>query len=163
MKTPIEFDYDLWTTKEGKCMARVKSTGEVCEVDRETMRYLRSEEMALKRSKTGAPVIGCENKNDTKSILSLDFVSVQDAEEMSPSWLEDPYNLENTMVSKIMLHEFYLTLTQRQREIFRCCFLEEMSMSECASIKGINVTTVFESKRSIQNKAKIFFRDTPKK
>ena len=24
-KTPIEFDYDLWTTEEGKCMVRVKA------------------------------------------------------------------------------------------------------------------------------------------
>ena len=33
-KTPIEFDYDLWTTEDGKCMVRVKRTGEVSEVDR---------------------------------------------------------------------------------------------------------------------------------
>ena len=31
-KTPVEFDYDLWTTEDGKCMVRVKITGEV-EVD----------------------------------------------------------------------------------------------------------------------------------
>ena len=28
-KTPIAFDYDLWTTEDGKCMVRVKRTGEV--------------------------------------------------------------------------------------------------------------------------------------
>ena len=33
-KTPIAFDYDLWTTEDGKCMVRVKRTGEVSEVDR---------------------------------------------------------------------------------------------------------------------------------
>ena len=33
-KTPIEFDCDLWTTEDGKCMVRVKITGEVTEVDR---------------------------------------------------------------------------------------------------------------------------------
>ena len=37
-KTPIEFDYDLWTTEDGKCMVRVKITGEVTEVDREVMK-----------------------------------------------------------------------------------------------------------------------------
>ena len=52
MKTPIEFDYDLWTTEEGKCMVRIKLTGEVCEVSRETMRVLRNEEKKLRRSKT---------------------------------------------------------------------------------------------------------------
>ena len=48
-KTPIEFDYDLWTTEDGKCMVRVKSTGEVTEVDRKVMRILRAEEKRLRR------------------------------------------------------------------------------------------------------------------
>ena len=33
-KTPVEFDYDLWTTEDGKCMVRIKATGEVTEVER---------------------------------------------------------------------------------------------------------------------------------
>ena len=43
-KTPVEFDYDLWTTEDGKCMVRVKLTGEVTEVDRKVMKILRAEE-----------------------------------------------------------------------------------------------------------------------
>ena len=46
-KTPIEFDYDLWTTEDGKCMVRVKSTGEVTEVDRKVMKMLRAEEKRI--------------------------------------------------------------------------------------------------------------------
>ncbi len=42
-KTPAEFDYDLWTTADGKCMVRIKRTGEVCEVEREVFRLLRAE------------------------------------------------------------------------------------------------------------------------
>ena len=49
-KTPIEFDYDLWTTEDGKCMVRVKITGEVTEVDRKVMRILRAEEKRIRRS-----------------------------------------------------------------------------------------------------------------
>ena len=49
-KTPIEFDYDLWTTEDGKCMVRVKSTGEVTEVDREVMKALRAEEKRIRRA-----------------------------------------------------------------------------------------------------------------
>ena len=49
-KTPIEFDYDLWTMEDGKCMVRVKATGEVTEVDREIMKALRAEEKKLRRS-----------------------------------------------------------------------------------------------------------------
>lgn len=43
-KTPVEFDYDLWTTEDGKCMVRIKATGEVTEVERTVMQVLRSEE-----------------------------------------------------------------------------------------------------------------------
>ena len=58
-KTPIEFDYDLWTTEDGKCMVRVKRTSEQCEVSKETFRILRAEEKKLRRSfqKTS-----CENE-----------------------------------------------------------------------------------------------------
>ena len=49
-KTPAEFDYDLWTTEDGKCMVRVKATGETVEVDRGVMKALRAEEKRLRRS-----------------------------------------------------------------------------------------------------------------
>ena len=70
-KTPVEFDYDLWTTEDGKCMVRIKSTGEVTEVDREVMKALRAEEKWMRRKMTGAPVPGAEEA--TATVLSLDF------------------------------------------------------------------------------------------
>ena len=69
MKTPAEFDYDLWTAKDGKRMVRVKCTGEVCEVDEATFRFLRSEEKALRRSMKGIPIPGCKN-GETFTVLS---------------------------------------------------------------------------------------------
>ena len=162
MKTPIEFDYDLWTTEEGKCMVRVKLTGEVCEVSRETMRVLRNEEKKLRRSKTGVPIAGCENEDETATLLSLDFVSVQDAEEMSPAWLEDPNDLEETVLTSVMEQEFRLLLSERQLEVYHYCLLGGMSMTDYSKARGIDVSTVFEAKRDVQKKAKIFFKETPK-
>ena len=89
-KTPVEFDYDLWTTEDGKCMVRIKSTGEVTEVDREVMKALRAEEKWMRRKMTGAPVPGAEEA--TATVLSLDFVSFEGGENMSPAWLEDPHD-----------------------------------------------------------------------
>lgn len=75
-KTPIEFDYDLWTTEDGKCMVRVKSTGEVTEVDRKVMRILRAEEKRIRRSygsdNTSEDEDGAEKISDT--VLSLDAI-----------------------------------------------------------------------------------------
>ncbi len=76
-KTPKEFDYDLWTTEDGKWMVRIKSTGEVTEVDREVMKALRAEEKWMRRKMTGAPVPGAEEA--TTTILSLDYVSYEGA------------------------------------------------------------------------------------
>ena len=46
------------------------------------MRVLRNEEKKLRRSKIGVPIAGCEDEDETATLLSLDYVSVQDAEEM---------------------------------------------------------------------------------
>ena len=72
-KTPIEFDYDLWTTEDGKCMVRVKRTGEVSEVDREVMKVLRAEEKKLRRSYGADSTSEDENgEKSSDSVLSLD-------------------------------------------------------------------------------------------
>ena len=68
-KTPIEFDYDLWTTEDGKCMVRVKSTGEVTEVDRKVMKMLRAEEKRIRRS---MPASKDDGDDETTTLLSLD-------------------------------------------------------------------------------------------
>ena len=85
-KTPIEFDYDLWTTEDGKCMVRVKITGEVTEVDRKVMRILRAEEKRLRRSKQGVPISGTEGKTaeERASVLSLSYVSYEGCEDLEP-------------------------------------------------------------------------------
>ena len=69
-KTPVEFDYDLWTTEEGKCMVRIKATGEITEVERSVMQVLRSEEKRLRR--TISPEQGPSREGKTApTVLSL--------------------------------------------------------------------------------------------
>ena len=88
-KTPIAFDYDLWTTEDGKCMVRVKRTGEVSEVDRKVMRILRAEEKRIRRSygsdNTSEDEDGAEKISDT--VLSLDAMPEDDVR--SAAWLAD--------------------------------------------------------------------------
>ena len=73
-KTPIAFDYDLWTTENGKYMVRVKRTGEVSEVDRDVMRVLRAEEKRIRRSygsdKTAEDEDGAEKFPDRAKLLA---------------------------------------------------------------------------------------------
>ena len=125
-KTPIAFDYDLWTTEDGKCMVRVKQTGEVCEVSRETMKILRNEEKKLRRSMSGVPVIGCEEEETT--LLSLDYVSYEGGEDMSPAWLADPLDFENDALFHIRLKEFKAVLTPLELSVFECCIVRDLTM-----------------------------------
>ena len=112
-KTPVEFDYDLWTTEDGKCMVRIKSTGEVTEVDREVMKALRAEEKWMRRKMTGAPVPGAEEA--TATVLSLDFVSFEGGEDMSPAWLEDPHDYMDEVIMKQLEQDFLKTLTAKEK------------------------------------------------
>ena len=161
-KTPIEFDYDLWTTEDGKCMVRVKITGEITEVDREVMKVLRNEEKKLRRSMIGAPVEGCEDTGETLSVLSLSYVSVQESEDMSPAWLADTYDMEQEVVWSMLEQDFKRSLTLRQQEVFDCCLIRGMSLSSYAREKGLDVSTVHKTKLAIRKKAKIILKGIPK-
>ena len=155
MKTPIEFDYDLWTTEDGKCMVRVKQTGEVCEVSRETMKILRNEEKKLRRSMPGVPVIGCEEEKTT--LLSLDYVSYEGGEDMSPAWLADPLDFENDALFHIRLKEFKAVLTPLELSVFECCIVRDLTMRGYEEEFHVDKSKVSRAKKSIQEKYKKFF------
>lgn len=114
MKTPKEFDYDLWT-EEGRNMVRVKRTGEVCQVDDITMRLLRAEEKRLRRSMQGAPVPGSDA---TEPVLSLDYMSADEDGDSTSAWLEDPHDFTIAIATEALSKEFASTLTSREQEVY---------------------------------------------
>ena len=157
-KTPIEFDYDLWTTEDGQCMVRVKRTGEQYEVSRETFRILRTEEKKLRRSMTGVPVSESNDTDETATLLSLDYVSVAGAEEMSPAWLEDSFDMENSVITRMLEEELRHSLTERQLGIYLSCVVGGISYKDYADANGMTYQNVQQSIVLIRKKAqKIFF------
>ena len=156
-KTPLEFDYDLWTTEDGTCMVRIKETGETCEVSRDIMRLLRSEEKKLRRTQAGVPVSGCPEEIRA-SLLSLDYVSMVDAEGMSPAWLEAPSNLEEDVVTLILDEEFRKTLTPTQLDIYVACILNGISYKEYADQNGGAYHSIQKAIYLIRKKAQKFFK-----
>ncbi len=153
MKTPKEFDYDLWT-EEGRNMVRVKRTGEVCEVDADTMRMLRAEEKRLRRSMRGVPAAG---SGERETVLSLDYASADESGEMTPAWLEDPANVEDMTLDKLLLSELLESLTEKQRELFVSCVQNGMSLRAFARSKGLVIKTAEERMKQIQKKYKKIF------
>ena len=174
MKTPIEFDYDLWTTEDGKCMVRVKATGEETEVDRELMRFLRAEEKRLRRSlqsesglkpkeKADADEQDDNRKGSSDKMLSLDFISYdgEDAENITTiPWTEDPQKMEDAVIFSVMEEEFRKTLTAKQLDLYIHCLKNEEQLRAYARLRGIDVRAAFETKKAVMKKMQKFFAVT---
>ena len=160
-KTPIAFDYDLWTTEDGKCMVRVKRTGEVSEVDRKVMRILRAEEKRIRRSygsdNTSEDEDGAEKLSDT--VLSIDAMPEDDVK--TAAWLADSYDLAKEVTMQLMVKTFYAGLTEKQRGVFEHCMIAGESLSSYAREIGVDYTTVQETRNALRKKFKKFFSGTP--
>ena len=156
-KTPIEFDYDLWISEDGKCMVRVKATGETTEVDREVMKMLRNEEKKLRRSYNTGGASDSEDSEETQpsTVLSLD--AVPEDEINAPSWLADPHDFTNEVVTQMQEAEFMKQLTAREREVFHFCIQCGGSQQEYAASSGLSISRVCKLVAAIRKKAKIFF------
>ena len=152
-KTPVEFDYDLWTTEDGKCMVRVKLTGEVTEVAREVMKILRAEEKKLRRSFTGETSEDGEEGNET--VLSLDALPDDDVN--AAAWLADYRDFVREVMVSEMDKEFREMLTDAQREIYEVVLLGGMKPYDYSKKKGISASSVTQHIHAIQKKAKKFF------
>ncbi len=154
-KTPTEFDYDLWTTEDGKCMVRIKRTGEVCEVDRDAFRLLRAEEKRLRRSKTG--IVVPEHPSERSALLSTDYISLDSSDDMQTSWLIDPMNMEDSLTTLMLEDEFVKTLSMRQRDVYIQCIMGDVQPAEYARDHNISKPRVSALLKEIREKAKKFF------
>ncbi len=156
-KTPIEFDYDLWTTEDGKCMVRVKLTGEVTEVDREVMKILRAEEKKLRRSygpgNTTEDENGVEKTSDT--VLSLDALPEDDVK--SSAWLADPHDFTTDITTTMLEQELIASLTDAQLDLYKKCIVGDKALREYAREEGINFKCAWKRRDLIQKKAKKIF------
>jgi len=156
-KTPIEFDYDLWTTEDGKCMVRVKRTGEVSEVDREVMKVLRAEEKKLRRSygtDSTSEDDDCEEKS-SDTVLSLDALPDDDVK--SAAWLADPHDFTTDITTTMLEQELIASLTDAQLDLYKKCIVGGKALREYAREEGINFKCAWKRRDLIQKKAKKIF------
>ena len=156
-KTPIAFDYDLWTTEDGKCMVRVKRTGEVSEVDRKVMRILRAEEKRIRRSygsdSTSEDEDSAEKSSD--SVLSLDATPEDDVK--SAAWLADSRDCMEELITALKEKELLSILTEKQRELYLAMTREGLTLREFARRKASGSKLHFNSKERCRKNFKKFF------
>ena len=156
-KTPVEFDYDLWTTEDGKCMARVKKTGEVSEVNRDVMRVLRAEEKRIRRSygfgNTSEDEDGAEKISDT--VLSLDAMPEDDVK--SAAWLADSSDFIKEAELKMLERELMQTLTPLQLDVYKACIINGQTPTAYAKEHNMKRQSVNDVITLIRKKAKKYF------
>lgn len=155
-KTPVEFDYDLWTTEDGKCMVRVKATGETTEVDREVMKMLRNEEKKLRRSydPSGSSASGDEEETQPSTILSLDAVPEDDVK--SSGWLADKEDFTDGVLTKLVIQDFRATLNSTHLAIFDQCLLGDKTIRAFAEEYGLRKSTVWDIANALRKNFKKF-------
>lgn len=160
-KTPKTFEYDLWISKDGKYMARVKATGQVSEVNHEVMKFLRALEKKARRR-----LILDSQENDRSSaeegitVLSLDAVSYENDGKMQPNWFVDTAESPEEIVSFSELEaQFVKSLTPDQRDVYIKCLRGGMSLRKYARQMGISYNAVYEKKKDILQKYMEIFGD----
>ena len=143
MKTPKEFDYDLWTTESGECFVRVKATGETTAVSVEVMRTLRAEEKAMRRAR----------EKDGASLLSTD-----EAEDDSSTgeWRADSVDYAEIAETRVLNEQIQRLLTEKQLDIYLSCMKGGMGIREYARLHGVKHQSVFETTETIRKKVKKF-------
>lgn len=152
-----EFDYDLWKDADGKCYARVRSTGEVCEISDDTMKVLRREEyreLDLKKSLDSGNI---NEKTKASIMYPLSFETTDDENGDDSSWLQSNENLEEEQAAKDLEERFMKLLTGYQKEVFLFVLKNGESQIDFAKRKGVTSQSVRNVIRKIQEKAKKFF------
>ncbi len=155
MKTPGDFDYDIWKDENGLYFVRVKRTGEITQVSEEVVRELWLELYRMSRyclNTTFIDADGCKRSR----IVSLDEARDSDTDDSDSCFVgsENPYDaVENEMMESTFLK----VLTPKQRRIYELRFKMRLSISECANRLGVSSRNVDKLIRLIRNKAKRFF------
>ena len=150
MKTLKEFEYDLWTSKDaaGKhYWARVKATGESCELSLEVMKELRNIEKRMRREYL-------KTNSQGGSDLSYDTVPVDDETSI---WLIDPTSSEDSILFNLYFEDFRSLLTPVQLTVLNDCLLADISIHDYAKAKGLAFNTVYETVKAIRKKYKKYF------
>lgn len=149
-KTPAAFDYDLWTTKDGKYMVRIKATGEIVEVERTVMQLLRAEEKRLRRGFC-VPQDSDLGIRSKPTILSLDVLPENVA---TSRWMIDPKDYVEEISTQVLEEVLRKSLTPTQYSIYQACILNGISYKAYADRMGVSYQSVQNTIRLIRKKAK---------
>ena len=159
MKTPKDFDYDIWKDDDGHYFIRVKRTGEVTRVSEEVVRELWMELYRMDKYRKDTTITD-EDGSQHSRLFSLDDSWAANLE-LRPTknepWLLSRENSFEDIELEMLERDFLKTLTEKQRRVYHLRFKMGLTVPECAKRLEINVRNTFKLIGQIRKKAKIFF------
>ncbi len=162
MKTPKDFDYDIWKDDDGHYYIRVKRTGEVTRVSEDVVRELWMELYRMDKYRKDTTITESDGSQHTR-LFSLDDSWAANPE-LRPTknepWLLSKENSFEDVEVEMLERDFLKTLTEKQQRVYQVVVKEGHSISHCARLCGISPAAVFYSIELIKKKAKNIFLDT---
>ena len=159
MRTPKEFDYDLWIDRNDRqCYVRVKDTGKVSAVNADTFRFLRREEKRLRREITpDNPGEAPSARHEILHPLSLDFAIEGSDGDIAPAWAVERDNSSEDALSNLLEEELIRSLTAREADVYKHCIVDGMKYLTYAKKTGIDVANITRTVGRIRKRAKKLF------
>ena len=159
MKTPKDFDYDIWKDDDGHYYIRVKCTGETTRVSKEVVRELWRELYRMDKYRKDTTITDEDGSRHTR-ILSLDensAASEKGHSAPSETWLISRENAYDDIEFELLEQDFLKTLTAKQRRLYHLRFKMRLSILQCADQIGTTESNAEQMLLRIKKKAKLFF------
>ena len=159
MKTPKDFDYDIWKDGDGHYFIRVKRTGEITRVSEEVVRELWMELYRMDKYRKDTTITE-EDGSQHSRLFSLDdgwAANPELRQTKNEPWLLSKENSFEDIELEMLERDFLKTLTEKQRRVYHLRFKMGLTVPECAKRLEINVRNTFKLIGQIRKKAKIFF------
>ena len=159
MKTPKDFDYDIWKDDDGHYFIRVKRTGEVTRVSEEVVRELWMELYRMDKYRKDTTITEADGSQHSR-LFSLDDSWAANPE-LRPTknepWLLSKENSFEDIELEMLERDFLRMLPERQKIIYQLRFKQGFTLEECAARIGTSRRNVDSLIRKIRKKAKLFF------
>lgn len=159
MKTPKNFDYDIWKDDSGHYYVRVKRTGETTRVSEDVVRELWRELYRMAKYRKETTITDADGTRHSR-IYSLDSGWDKDREEQSEPnepWLKTHDNPYEAVETRMLEADFIRQLTEKQKAMYRLYFQQGLTVAECAARIHTTVRNAEKLISAIRKKAKIFF------
>ena len=153
------FPYDQWKTKEGKRMARLRTTKEETETTDDVSRELWKYQQEVKQENSvydeeSAKDTSSKNYNNIKHPVSLDRDVSEADGSMDSSWAKAGGDPLEMILKTELENELLKSLSEKQRNVYMECMLGGLSFAEYAREHNVTRQAIYKLVKKIRAKTR---------